>query len=89
MTIILELKPEIEKGLLAQAHLRGVSLTEFAQQILAREANVAEAEPTPPPERTGQAFIDAFAEIRGILTDEEIDTMFARNRSPSRPVNFE
>jgi hypothetical protein len=35
---------------------------------------------TPPERRTGQALIDAFAEIRGLLTDEEVDRMFSRNR---------
>jgi len=41
-----------------------------------------------PNTRTGQALIDVFAEIRGLLTDEEIDTMFARNRYPSRTVDL-
>lgn len=40
------------------------------------------------PGPTGQALIDACAEIRGLLTDEEIDTLFARNRLPSRPVDL-
>ena len=89
MTITLEIKPEIEKSLLTQAAARGVSLTEFAEEVLAREAHVADVEPEPLPERTGQSLVDVCAEIRGLLTDEEIDTMFARNRSLGRPVNFE
>ena len=89
MTITLEINPETEKGLLNQAAARGLSLTELAQEVLAREAHIADIEPVPLPERTGQALIDVCAEIRGLLTDEEIDTMFARNRSLSRPVNFE
>ncbi len=88
MTITLNLRPEVEKGLLTQAHMRGLSLTELAEEVLAREAHVAEVAPALSPERTGQVLIDAFAEIRGILTDEEIDTMFARNRSPSRSVDL-
>jgi hypothetical protein len=86
MTLTIDLQPEIERGLLAQAQAKGVSLTDYAQEILAREAHVSEAEPAPP--RTGQALIDVCAEVRGLLTDEEIDTMFARNRSMSRPVDL-
>ena len=41
------------------------------------------------PARTGgQALIDAFEPIRGLLTDEEVDTLFARDRSPDRELNL-
>jgi hypothetical protein len=43
---------------------------------------------TPSERRTGQALIDAFAEIRGLLSDEEIDRMFSRNPSTARPVDL-
>ena len=43
---------------------------------------------TPPERRTGQELIDAFAEIRGLVSDEEIDRMFSRNPSAARPVNL-
>lgn len=87
MTITLDLKPEIERGLLAQAQAKGVSLTDYVKEIVAREAHLAMAEAGARP-RTGQALIDVCAEVRGLLTDEEIDTMFARNRSMSRPVDL-
>ena len=38
MTITLNLQPEIERGLQAQANAKGVSLTDYAQEVLAREA---------------------------------------------------
>ena len=47
-----------------------------------------EAAATLPERRTGQALIDAFAEIRGLLSDEEIDRMFSRNPSAARPVDL-
>jgi hypothetical protein len=34
-------------------------------------------------------LIDASARIRGLLTDEEVDTLFSRNPSLARPVDFE
>jgi hypothetical protein len=86
MTITLDLQPDIERGLLAQAQAKGVSLAVFAQEVLAREANAV------PPSRltgTGQDLIDACAKVRGLLTDEEVDTLFSRTPSFSRPVDFE
>jgi hypothetical protein len=39
--------------------------------------------------RTGQELIDVCARVHGLLTDEEVDTILSRNKSGSRPVNFE
>lgn len=84
MTITLDLQPEVEKGLLAQATARGVSLGEFVKEIVIREAQVS----SEPAERTGQDLIDVCAKVRGLLTGEEVDTLFKRNPSPGRPVDF-
>lgn len=86
MTITLDLQPEIEKGLLAQATARGVSLRDYVKEIVVREAKVSPELPLP---RTGQEFIDACAKVRGLLTDEEVDTLFSRNPSVARPVDFD
>ena len=87
MTIILDLQPEIERGLLAQAQAKGVSLTDYAHEVLAREAKAVEA---PPVANASEANIlfDLFAPVRGLLTDEEVDTLFKRNSSPGRPVDL-
>jgi len=79
MILTLDLQLEIERGLLAQAQAKGVSLTEYAQEILAREAKPVGAHPR----RTGQELIDACASIRGLLTDKEIDLLFSRTASTS------
>jgi hypothetical protein len=47
------------------------------------------AEATTPERRTGRALIDACAKVRGLLTDEEVDTLFRRDPSSARPVDFE
>ena len=86
MTITLNLQPEIEKGLLAQAAARGVSLLDYVNEIVVREAHIA---PERTPERTGQTLVDVCAKVRGLLTDEEVDTLFSRNPSFGRPVDFE
>jgi hypothetical protein len=50
----------------------------------------AESAKTVPPERpTGQLLIDVCSKVRGLLTDEEVDTLFRRNHSFARPVDFE
>jgi hypothetical protein len=86
VTITLDLQPEIEKGLLAQATARGLSLSDLVKEIVAREAH---ASLEPPPRRTGQELIDACARVQGLLTDEEVDTLFSRSPSFARPVDFE
>jgi len=41
----LRLNPEVETGLLARAHARGVSLGDYLQEIVAREAGSPAASP--------------------------------------------
>lgn len=86
MTITLDLQPEIERGLLAQAQAKGISLTEYAQEVLAREAKVAETPGASASE--AKSLYDLFTPIRGLLTDEEIDRCFGRNPSSGRPVDL-
>lgn len=40
MNVILRLDPEVERGLMARAHARGVSLDDYLQEIVAREAGL-------------------------------------------------
>jgi hypothetical protein len=48
MNVTLNLKPEIEKGLMARAHARGVSLDDYLQELIAKEAGLPDAaEPRP------------------------------------------
>lgn len=87
MTITIDLQPEIEQGLLARAQAQGVSLTDFAQEVLAREAATGPAMPRP--SSNAKNLYDLFAPVRGLLTDEEVDPYFTRTPSSSRPVDFE
>ena len=90
MTLTIDLQPDIERGLLARAQARGVSLSEFAQEVLAREARPLDASPSTP-ELCSKAenLFDLLAPVRGLLTDEEVDQYFKRTKSSSRPVDFE
>lgn len=43
MNVTLSLDPEIEKGLMARAQARGVSLDDYLQELVAREAGLPAA----------------------------------------------
>jgi hypothetical protein len=42
----------------------------------------------PPPAREKQSLVDMCASVRGLLTDEEVDTLFRRDQSPSRDIDL-
>ena len=48
MNVTLSLNPEVEKSLQARAHARGVSLDDYLQELIAREAGLPGA-PDPVP----------------------------------------
>jgi hypothetical protein len=96
LTITVDIKPEVQAELARQAALQGRPVEVIAAALLEGAVNpistqqpaAASAAPTESERRTGQALIDAFEEIRGLLTDEEIDRMFTRNPSGARPVDL-
>ena len=52
MNVTLNLNPEVEKGLMALARARGVSLDDYLQELVVREAGLpAVVESRPSPER--------------------------------------
>jgi len=64
-------------------------LIEKALDALDEKAPASMSPAEPARRRTGQDLIDASAKVRGLLTDEEVDTIFSRNKSGARPVDFE
>jgi hypothetical protein len=56
MIVTLELQPEIERGLLAQAAARGVSLNDLVTEIVVRGARLFPELSGPPP-NTGEAML--------------------------------
>ncbi len=40
-------------------------------------------------ETTGGSLIEAGARLRGLFTNEEVDSLFSRTPSAGRPVSFE
>lgn len=85
MSITVDIRPEVEAELARQAAAQGRPIEAYAAILLEEAAHVPAQQL---PRRTGQAIIDAFAEFRGLVSDEEIDRMFTRNPSGARPVDL-
>ena len=86
VTITVDIRPEVQTELARQAAARGRALEAHAASLLEEAAHVP---PEQLPRRTGQELIDACAKVRGLLTDDEVDTLFSRNSSFARPVDLE
>ena len=77
MTVNLELTPEIQAGLLAQAQARGMSLENYVTQLLQRAA--APLNPSTPGTKN---LVELFAPLRGLSLD------FGRNPSAIHPADL-
>lgn len=80
-------RPETEARI--QRYLQSGQFHDLDELLTKAFDSLPEPEPIPPARRTGQELIDACAKVRGLLTDEEADTLFRRNPSFARPVDFE
>ncbi len=95
MTITLEIRPEVQAELARQAAAQGRALEAYAASLLEDAAHVpakrlsgdllADEE-----SRAAKAInlMELFEPMRGLLTDEEVDTLFSRNPSTGRPVDL-
>jgi hypothetical protein len=86
MTITVDIRPEVRAELARQAAAQGRDIEAHAATLL-EDAVHLPAQGLP--RRTGQELIDVCAKVRGLLTDEEVDTLFSRTPSFARPVDFE
>jgi NAD(P)-dependent dehydrogenase (short-subunit alcohol dehydrogenase family) len=86
MTVTLEIRPEVEAELARQAAAQGRALEAYAATVLEEAVRGSVTSSRPP--RSGQELIDACAKVRGLLTDEEIDTVFSRTFSFPRPLDL-
>jgi hypothetical protein len=84
MTIQLDLAPDVERGLLAQAERHGVSLEQYVEEIITREAHRSPWATA----REAANLIELSEPVRGLLSDEEVDTLFRRSPSSSRPIDL-
>jgi hypothetical protein len=77
MTVKLDLTPEVEAGLLAQAHARGLSLEVYLDQVLQNAAI-----PKRPAGRKSLAQLFAQSPFKGL------DLKFERDPDTGRPVKL-
>jgi hypothetical protein len=80
-------RPETEARI--QRYLESGQFHDFDELLTRALDALPEPKSATPERRTGQSLIDASAKVRGLLTDEEVDTLFRRNPSSARPVDFE
>lgn len=77
MSIILELPPEIEKSLLAQAQAHGVSLSAYVQEIVAREARTGDSASSPN-EANNLLELFEMSPFKGLSMEFERDRDYGR-----------
>ena len=84
MTVTIELPPDIEAGLLAQARAEGLDVANYVRNLIRKQitANAhAESEPAQAMQRK-KRLSELFATLRCVDID------FSRNPSTGRPVNL-
>jgi plasmid stability protein len=95
MTITVEIRPEVQAELTRQAAAHGRPLEAYAASLLEDAAHAPEKR-LPSDLLTGEEsraakatnLMELFEPIQGLLTDEEIETLFSRNPSTGRPVDL-
>lgn len=84
MNVTLSLNPEVEKNLLARAHERGVSLDDYLQELVAREAGVPVATEKAPFHKQAANLSDLL--LNSPLAGANLD--LERSKDYPRPVEL-
>jgi hypothetical protein len=84
MTVTIELPPDIEAGLLAQAQAEGLDVADYIRNLVRKEiaANAHVGSQPAQPMRKRKRLSELFATLRGVDID------LSRNPSTGRPVNL-
>jgi hypothetical protein len=78
-------QPEIEA--LIEQRLREGGFRN-AEEVLAHALRSSPEPRKMPAELKDKTLLDVCTEVRGLLTNEEIDTLFRRDRSTDRPIDL-
>jgi hypothetical protein len=84
MTVTLNVNPEVEKGLLARARARGVSLDDYLQELIAKEACLPAAPETRPPHKRFDNLSDLLLNSPFAGADLDLE----RSKDYPRPVDL-
>jgi hypothetical protein len=80
-------KPELVQRVSAHIH---TGHFQDADELLEKALDALEGKVSGPvaPSDEPKNLVELFAPLRGQFTDEEVDTLFSRNRSTARPLDF-
>jgi hypothetical protein len=85
MTTRLDIRPEVQAELARQAAARSIAIEAVAVALLEEAVHLPSAAPSKLPAKN---LVELFEPVRGLLTDEEVDTLFRRNPPTGRPVDL-
>ncbi len=85
MNVTLDLKPELEKSLTERAHARGVSLNDYLQELVAREAGLPPAEESLPRRKQADNLSDLL--LNSPFAGANLD--LERSKDYPRPIELE
>jgi hypothetical protein len=91
MSLTIELKPEVERALAAQAAARSMDVPAYAATLLEQAARAAEPESlerTTHPEHQRPLSRTSLAELFAESPLKGLDLDFTRSRSTGRPVDL-
>ena len=80
-------KPELVQRV--NAHIQ-TGCFHDADEVLEKALDALEGKSAAPrsPSAEPRNLVELFAPLRGQFTDEEVDTLFSRNRSTARPLDL-
>lgn len=83
---------EIHKPELVQRVNAHIQTGKFhaTDELIEKALDALEGRATEPPSAPAEPknLVELFAPLRGQFTDEEVDTLFSRNRSTARPLDL-
>ena len=85
MNVTLSLNPEVEKGLMARAQARGISLDDYLQELVAKEAGLPVAAEPRPIDKRFDNLSDLL--LNSPLAGANLD--LERSKDYPRPVDLE
>lgn len=83
MNVTIYISPEERASYEARAMTEGLSVEEWLKK-LANERVLLRT----PPGIEGKALLEVCGKVRGLLTDDEVDSLFRRNPSTARPLDL-
>ncbi len=85
MTIVVDIRPEVQAELARQAAVQGRAIEAVAADLLEEAVHLPG---TLPARASAENLMELSEPVRGLLANEEIDTIFRRNPSTACPIDL-